>query len=153
MTTTNSVSHRPPSLACAITAVAVLAFVAFDTQAQPPDEQPIEWRNSDAVRSQLQARISVDWEDVTLSQAVATLSQSQRVAIVLDRRVDPTAEFRMAIKSQTLDAVLKGLGIKHKLGVARVWVRSFTSGRAKRPSGCTRSWNFARRTSDACALR
>ncbi len=118
---TNYASHRRQSLACAMSAVAaLLACGSLISRGQAAEERPIEWRAADAVRSQLQARISVEWEDVTLAQAIASLSRSQRVAIVLDRRVDPTTEFRMALKNQPLEAVLKGLSIKHKLGVARL---------------------------------
>jgi hypothetical protein len=116
-----SISHRRSSLACAMVAAAgFLAWWASFARGQPVAERPVEWRTADAVRNQLQARISVDWEDVRLAQAVATLSRSQRVAIVLDRRVDPSREFRLALKDQPLDAVLKGLALKHKLGVARL---------------------------------
>jgi hypothetical protein len=103
----------------AAVAAMIVVFSAAIAQTKPA-ERPVEWRSADAVRSQLQARISVDWEDVPLSQAIATLSQSQRVAILLDRRVDPSQEFRLSLKHQPLEAALKGLGLKHKLAMARV---------------------------------
>jgi hypothetical protein len=103
--------------AAAAAAIVIHALAYAQTQRAP---NPIDWRSADAVRSQLQVRISVDWEDVPLSQAIATLSKSQKVSILLDRRVDPSTEFRLSLKDQPLEAVLKGLGIKHKLGIARV---------------------------------
>jgi hypothetical protein len=109
--------HLLATQAVVAAAIVVLGDANAQTQRAP---SPIEWRAADAVRSQLQARISVDWEDVPLSQAIATLSKSQKVAILLDRRVDPSTEFHLSLKDQPLEAVLKSLGIKHKMGIARV---------------------------------
>lgn len=51
--------------------------------------------------------MAITWSEVPYRQALRELSQSQRVAVVLDRRVDPDRPINLAISDQSLLNVLQ----------------------------------------------
>ena len=86
-------------------------------------DEPIVWLTGDKLRAQLEQKIGVDWggtKGLTLRQAVTSLARSQKVAILLDRRVDPDQKIELSVADETLDAVFKLIADKKKIGVGQV---------------------------------
>jgi hypothetical protein len=87
--------------------------------AQNDDGPPIQWLTSEAVRRQLDQPVSIRWSGVPLRQALSNLARLQRVAIVLDRRVDPDQEIELTQSDVSLEAALKSIALRLNLGVGR----------------------------------
>lgn len=73
------------------------------------DESVGSWATGIDVKRQLSTLASVSWNGVPLARALASLSNSQRVAIVLDRRIDPGQEVTLAVTSEPLADILQRL--------------------------------------------
>ncbi len=82
-------------------------------------EQVTRWHSSEGVRGQLEQPVTLSWSGVPLRQAVNNLARSQRVAIVLDRRVDPEQEIELALTNVRLDDALLRIATKLKLSVGQ----------------------------------
>ncbi len=79
-----------------------------------PGEQAIPDRYwpSKRLAGQLGQSVSVHWNDVPLRDAVERLSQSQRLCVWLDRRVDPTIEVSLSANDESLASVLDHLAAR-----------------------------------------
>ena len=76
-----------------------------------PGEQAIPnrfWPSKD-LAGQLGQSISVHWNDVPLRDAIERLSQSQRLCVWLDRRIDPTIEINLSANNESLALVVEHL--------------------------------------------
>lgn len=73
-------------------------------------EDEIAWRIGEDFRRQLDATIGFHWESSPVGEGLARLSANQRVAIWLDRRVDPDHEVDLLIRDTTLDEALRRVG-------------------------------------------
>ena len=86
-------------------------------------EDSVAWLTGDKLRAQLEQKVSIDWGGTkgrTFRQAIARLASSQRVAIVLDRRVNPDQKIELSLDDVTLDAALKLIAANKQLGVAQI---------------------------------
>jgi hypothetical protein len=86
-------------------------------------EEPAAWLTGDKLRAQLEQKVGIHWGGTkgrTFRQAIGRLASSQRVAIVLDRRVDPDQKIELSLDDVTLDAALKLIAAHKELGVAQV---------------------------------
>ena len=79
-----------------------------------------KWLTGERLRNQLDQKVSVTWSGVPLRQALKSLSQSQHVAIMLDRRIDPEQKIELTLDDLSLDAALKSIVQKMKIGVGQV---------------------------------
>jgi len=61
---------------------------------------------------------NVVWSGQTLRQALETLSRAQRVAILLDRRVDPGQKLELQLSNVQLLTAMQQLALEKKLGVS-----------------------------------
>jgi hypothetical protein len=95
------------------------AFVAA-AMACAADAPALQWLTPDGVRRQLEQPVSISWSGVPLRQALSSLSRSVRVAILLDRRVDPDQEIELSLSDASLDAALKSIALRMDLGASRV---------------------------------
>jgi hypothetical protein len=64
--------------------------------------------------------LSVDWEGVSLGEAVAKLQESSKAAIFLDRRVDPTQRVELSVDNATPREILEKLAVDRSLGVGQL---------------------------------
>ena len=81
------------------------------------------WLTGKDLRNQLDLPAAVLWSSqggLSFRQALVQLSQAQRVAIVLDRRVDPDQKVELSADEPSLDALLKVIARKMKIGIG--WV-------------------------------
>ena len=69
----------------------------------------IEWRTGADLRQQLHTRTQINWSGKPLRTALDGLAENQRVAIFLDRRVDPDQAVEFASGEGTLEAALARL--------------------------------------------
>lgn len=98
-------------------------FLAAATGFASGEEPPTTWLTGEKLRLQLDQPVSINSSTrsgVPLRQALAKLSQSERVAILLDRRVDPDQKIEFTFGDASLDATLKLLASRLSIGVARV---------------------------------
>lgn len=84
------------------------------------DDRAVAWHSAEGVRRQLQQPVSISWSGVPLRQAVQNLARSQRVAMLLDRRVDPGQEIELVVANVALDEALARIAATLNLGVSRV---------------------------------
>jgi hypothetical protein len=62
----------------------------------------------------------VSWQRVPLSRALESLAESQHVAILRDRRIDPSQEITLSINSEPLSAGLDSIAKHVKAGYAQL---------------------------------
>lgn len=75
------------------------------------------WVAGPAVRQKLSEPANLLWSDIPLRQALSGLSQTYRVALLIDRRVDPGQKMKLARKGDSLGATLQAIADQRGLGV------------------------------------
>ncbi|MFT7639031.1 MAG: hypothetical protein ACI9G1_000758 [Pirellulaceae bacterium] len=68
----------------------------------------------------MQATIGLTWASNPLRRALNSLSSSQQIAILLDRRVDPTQLINLQIQNQNLETTTKLIAERQSLGICYV---------------------------------
>jgi hypothetical protein len=100
---------------CLFVAMATLfAFAAASA------DEPVVWLTGAKLKSQLEQKVGATWEGIPLRRAITSLSRSQRVAILLDRRVDPDQKIDFSFADVPLEKALKMTAAKVQIGVAQV---------------------------------
>lgn len=85
------------------------------------DEPAIAWRTGAAFDEQLAAPVpSLTWGDTPLREALASLAVSQRVAILLDRRVDPGRRIQFSSADRSLEETTRALAAHLDLGICLI---------------------------------
>jgi len=64
--------------------------------------------------------MGVYWSDTPLREAVYNLARSRRVAVLLDRRVDPNQRIDLQLQDVSVEAILRHVAASRRLGVSRV---------------------------------
>lgn len=82
--------------------------------------EPVNWRTDRELEQQLETPLKVSWERTPLARAIEGVAASQRVAIVRDRRIDPTQEITLAINSEPLRAGLTKIAAHCQAGYTQV---------------------------------
>jgi len=82
--------------------------------AEPPGAS---WLTGSAIEKQLATPVDVFWAGIPLRQAVIGLSHGQRVAVLIDRRVDPGQELEAKLNGTPLKRVLGGIAESRQLGL------------------------------------
>ena len=101
-------------------AVSLLILLLAISSARSSAAETPKWLTGERLRNQLDQKVSVTWSGVPLRRALKSLSDSQHVAIMLDRRVDPEQKIELTLDDVTLDAALKSIALKMKIGVGQV---------------------------------
>jgi hypothetical protein len=78
------------------------------------------WSTGIELQRRLAQPVDILWSRNPLRSAVASLSQAQQVAILIDRRVDPGQRLDLAIKGVPMEAALKTIAQRCGLGVGRL---------------------------------
>jgi type II secretory pathway component GspD/PulD (secretin) len=66
------------------------------------------------------ATLSVHWEGLPLRDAIARLAETSKVAVFVDRRIDPTQQINLSVEDATADEILEKLAATRSLGVSRL---------------------------------
>ncbi len=82
--------------------------------------EPIKWLNEKQLQEQLEQPFSGAWSKAPLRSALRKMSHAQRVAIVLDRHVDPQQKLDLVISNDPLGVALARIAEQQKLGLAIV---------------------------------
>lgn len=80
----------------------------------------VAWVTGQAFRQRLGQPVDILWSGNPLREAIASLSHAQKVAILIDRRVDPGQKIEITIKGAPMDAALQVIAEKYSLGVAQL---------------------------------
>ncbi len=77
--------------------------------------EDVDWATGPALKLQLADPVDIYWPKNPLREAISSLSQARRVAVLIDRRVDPGAELSVSLKAVPLESALqrvaRGLGL------------------------------------------
>jgi hypothetical protein len=89
------------------------------TPAMPADE--FDWLTGSGLDQQMDSPMeSLHWGSNPLRRALDSLARSQRVAIFLDRRIDPGQPIDLSVQNQPLRVVIHRLADFLRIGVCRV---------------------------------
>lgn len=84
-------------------------------------QESTEWASGKAFENAARrASVSVFWEQAPLKSQLLALARNQRVAILLDRRVDPGRKIDWRSRDLNLEQFLWELGAEQELGVAQI---------------------------------
>jgi hypothetical protein len=81
---------------------------------------PIRWVTGSQLSQTLAQPLDVFWSNNPLRPAVASLSRAQRVAILIDRRVDPGQKLSLNLQNVPLQTVLQSIAERCGLGISRL---------------------------------
>jgi hypothetical protein len=106
---------------CRLTLAGLIAAIfvarALGEPAQPPAPPEAHGRDSLAVGD---AVFSVHWAGLPLRDAVARLEETSKVAVFVDRRVDPDQQINLSVENATAEEVLEKLAATRSLGTSRL---------------------------------
>jgi hypothetical protein len=99
--------------------VTLTAWVAALTAARSiAADGPVRWLNAKELRQHRGDPIGVIWSGVPLRRGLADLARQQRVAIVLDRRVDPDRSLELTLSDEALEAAFERIASSQELGLS-----------------------------------
>ncbi len=81
---------------------------------------PAPWSTGAVFEEQLAAPIDIFWADLPFRQAIESVSKARRVAILLDRRVDPSQKVDLTVSGLPLESALRATARRRHLDVARL---------------------------------
>ena len=96
----------------------LVLVVAPALEAAPGAEPPAAWLVGTALERQLRTPVDVFWSGTPLRQAVVSLAESQRAAVLIDRRVDPGQKLDLQWNGSPLEQVYREIAQSRQLGVA-----------------------------------
>ncbi len=106
------VADRPFfSAACCrkLQAAAIVLLLLCCPGFQLTHAQDVQWLRAKPLRDRLASPISVEWSAVQFRPALERLSRAQRVAVLIDRRIDPNHRCDLDIDEQALSDVFTRL--------------------------------------------
>lgn len=75
-----------------------------------------DWRTGPALRQALQSRLAqIQWQEAPLRQVVENLARDHRVAVLLDRRIDPGQEIDLSLNGATLGEIFRQIAESRQL--------------------------------------
>ncbi len=80
----------------------------------------VNWATGPALRKQLAEPVDIYWVNNPLRKAIGNLSQTRRVAVLIDRRVDPGKELNVSLKGVPLESALRQIARPRGLDVSRL---------------------------------
>ena len=110
----NGSIHRRPSRGvwAALAATLAALFVAEDSFAQS-----IVWKTGPEFQKQVAQSTGVTWKGNPFRRALNRLAETQQIAVLLDRRVDPERKIDFAASDISLRSVFDAIGKQEQLGV------------------------------------
>lgn len=95
-----------------------LAFASCAGSIRCAEAQPIDWLEDRDVAAAMAQEVSVTWSGVPLRDALRRFAGTHRMAVVLDRRVDPGQPITAALSDVSFEDALERLTRTRKLGFA-----------------------------------
>ena len=81
-------------------------------------QEPIQWQTGEQFERQLEQPVGITWSGQALRAGLKSLSERNRVAVLLDRRVDPGQELQLEIKDQTLREAFDRVAEDRRMGLS-----------------------------------
>ena len=103
-----------------VLAIAFVVSGASGTSAQLAAQSVNDWHTGKQLDRFNRTPISASWADVPLKRVLNRFSESQQIAIFLDRRVDPSSPITIANKNLGAEGFLWKIADSQELGVCRV---------------------------------
>ena len=101
--------------------LAITAFLAVcGVDARTSTAADIAWLTGEPLKAHLEDKLGATWSEAPLRAALIDLGKTQKIAILLDRRVDPGQPLDLTLKDAPLQQALEQIAAKVKLGTA--WV-------------------------------
>lgn len=115
------VKRLPPSGLGVIRPAVLLVLVLGPVpRAAAGAEPPVAWLDGASLAQQLRTPVDVFWSGTPLRQALVSLAESQRAAVLVDRRVDPGQKLDLPLNGLPLEQVYREVAESRQLGV--VWL-------------------------------
>jgi hypothetical protein len=112
-----------PAISCSHPRLWIAAAIAANTLvwgSVANAAEKVHWATGEALRQKLAEPVDVLWTEIPLRQAIESLSQAKKVAILIDRRVDPSRKLEVSLKEEPLESALKKIASPLGLGVSRL---------------------------------
>ncbi len=99
--------------------ILVLACTVLLGEVNCPPARAADWLTGPGLKKRLALPVDpIVWSGHPLRHALARFGQSNRVAVLLDRRVDPGQKLRLAINDVSVRAALQEIASDRRLGVS-----------------------------------
>lgn len=99
---------------------AILVAAAVMPPSQSAAAPHADWLTGRDLEEQLAGSAGVFWSGRPLRDGLASLSAAERVAVLLDRRVDPGTEMELTLQNRPLGEVFGGIAASLGLGATRL---------------------------------
>ncbi len=80
--------------------------------------EPIRWVTGAALQQRLAQPVRCSWPGVPLRQALQSLSRAERLAVLIDRRIDPGQKLQLQLDAVPLKTALHDIAEHRRLGVS-----------------------------------
>jgi len=114
--TVNSFAMTASKMLCGLATVIVANALASASLVLAQDR--IDWATGAAFQQQLAEPIRVLWAENPLRPAIEGLSRARKVAILIDRRVDPSQKLDVSLKEMPLESALQTIARSRGLDIA-----------------------------------
>jgi hypothetical protein len=101
-----------------IAAIIAASTLAWGGSAAAADD--VHWATGAVMQRRLADEVNIQWANNPLRQAIEHLSRVKRVAILIDRRVDPGQRLEITLSGVPLEAALRTIASRAGLGVSRL---------------------------------
>lgn len=98
----------------------IVVLIAVSAAARGNVADRIGWNTGAAFQRALGEPCDILWAGNPLRQAIASLSAARKVAILVDRRVDPGQKLDVSLKGVPLESALQTIAEGRGLGIARL---------------------------------
>lgn len=78
--------------------------------------EPASWLAGQALKRQLDQPVSATWSRISVRRALKGFARNAHVAIVLDRRIDPSRSLELTVADETLRTALERIAGAQKMG-------------------------------------
>lgn len=95
-------------------------LTAFVTGHASMAAEKVNWRSAAEVRQELETQIGINWPNNPLKNSLGNLSRARRVAIWLDRRIDPDQQVKFEAKDVVFRDALRSLAGELNAGICLV---------------------------------
>jgi hypothetical protein len=100
------------------TSIALLVAGALAAPGAAAARDAPRWATGTALQERLNSPVDIVWADNPLRHAVGSLSRSQGVAVLIDRRIDPDQKLDLHLEGVTVRAVMEEIARRRGLGVS-----------------------------------
>jgi hypothetical protein len=99
-------------------ALALVIWTASTAAQCAAAEKPVRWLTGPQLEKQRGERIGLTWSGMPLRRGLASLAHSQRIAVLLDRRIDPDRTVELTFEDGTIDEVFARIARDQSLGLS-----------------------------------